>query len=108
MRWAFGTRQILEAAEQIDKIRFTPHLTTDSISVLKHYVRDGHGITVLPAFAIAQEIAQQALVAVPIDNEILNRPEAHLITRLGRQLAPAANQLLNQLLATMRALKRPA
>lgn len=108
MRSAFGTRQILEAAEHNDKIRLTPHLTTDSISVLKHYVRDGHGITVLPAFAIAQEIEQRVLVAVPINNEILNRPEAHLITRLGRQLAPAANQLLNQLLATMRALKRPA
>lgn len=106
MRSAFGTRQIIEAAETSDKIRFTPHLTTDSISVLKHYVRDGHGMTVLPAFAIAQEIERQELVAVPINNEILNRPEAHLITRLGRQLAPAANQLVNQLLATMQALKK--
>lgn len=106
MEGSYGTRQILQLAEQHEKLRFSPHLTTDSMAVLKHFVRDGHGISILPALAVTQEIDAGQLCAIPIDNLILHAAEAHLITRLGRQLSPAANQLATHLIATMRTFRK--
>lgn len=102
---SYGTRQIITLAEQLDKLRLTPKLTTDSISVVKHFVRGGLGVGLLPAFSVTQEIDAGQLVAVPIDHALLAGAEAHIVTRLGRQLPTAANQLLLQLIATMRAFR---
>ena len=103
MHASYGTRQVVDLAERMEKLRLSPKLTTDSISVVKHFVRAGFGISLLPAFAIAQEIDAGELVAVPIEQPLLARAEAHVITRLGRQLSPAANQLLLQVTGAMKA-----
>lgn len=105
MHSAYGTRQIMALAEQMDKIRLIPKLTTDSITVVKRFVLGGLGIGLLPAFSVSQEINAQDLVALEIDHPILAGAEAHIVTRLGRQLPPAANQLLLQLMSTMHAFK---
>lgn len=104
MHEAYGTRQIVQMAEQMDKVRLTLKLTTNSMSVIKHFAQAGLGVSLLPAFALSQELDTGELRAIPIDQPLLAKAEAHLITRLGRQLSPAANQLLVQLLATMKAL----
>ncbi|MEH3085197.1 MAG: LysR family transcriptional regulator [Xylophilus ampelinus] len=110
MHGSFGTRQAIELAERMERTHLAPKLTTDSISVIKHFVRSGLGVSLLPAFAVSQEIAAGELVATPIDQALLNGAEAHIVTRLGRQLSMASNQLLLQLIATMRAFQdaRPA
>lgn len=105
MHGSYGTRQVLELAEQMDRIRLAPKLTTDSITVLKRFVLGGLGVSVLPEFAVTQEIDAGELVALPIDHALLAGAEAHIVTRLGRQLPTAANQLLLQLISTMRAFK---
>ncbi|MFT4195397.1 MAG: LysR family transcriptional regulator [Ottowia sp.] len=107
MHGSYGTRQIIQMAEQMDKVRLNPKLSTNSISVIKHFVRGGLGVSLLPAFAVSQEIAHGDLAAVPIENAFLAKVEAHIVTRLGRQLSPAANQLLLQLVGTMKAFQRP-
>lgn len=107
MHGSYGTRQIIELAEHVDKVRLTAKLTTNSISVVKHFVRAEFGVSLLPAFAVSQEIAAGALVAVPIEHPLLTKVEAHIVTRLGRQLSPAANQLLLQLIGTMTAFRKP-
>ncbi len=103
MHGSYGTRQIVDLAQQMDRVRLTPKLTTDAISVVKHFAKAGLGIGLLPAFAVSQEIAAGELVAIAIDNPVLAGAEAHIITRLGRQLSTAANQLLLQLTGTMQA-----
>lgn len=103
MHGSFGTRQIVQRAEQIDKIRLNVKLTTNSISVIKHFVRADFGISLLPVFSVSQEIGNGELVAVRIANPSLAAVEAHIVTRLGRQLSPAADQLLQQLMTTMEA-----
>lgn len=108
MHGSYGTRQIIELAEHVDKVRLKPKLTTNSISVIKHFVRADLGISLLPAFAVSQEVAAGELVAIPIEHPMLARVEAHIVTRLGRQLSPAANQLLLQLMGTMGAFRKPA
>lgn len=105
MHGSYGTRQIVTFAEQMAKLRLTPKLTTDSISVVKHFCKARFGIGLLPAFAVSQEIQAGDLVAIPIDNAILAGAEAHIVTRLGRSLSVAANQLLLQLTSTMRAFR---
>jgi len=106
MHGSYGTRQIIQMAEQQEKIRLHPKLVTNSISVIKHFVRADFGVSILPAFAVSQEIDSGLLACVPIDNPLLAKCEAHIVTRLGRQLSPAAHRLLQQLMATMRAFQK--
>ncbi|EON13550.1 MULTISPECIES: LysR family transcriptional regulator [Pandoraea] len=107
MHGAYGTRQLMELAEQSEKHRLTPAVTTNSISVLKHFVRAGLGATFLPAFAVSQEIEAGVLRALPVDHPILNKAEAHLVTRAGRRLSGAANRLLTHLASKMEAFGAP-
>jgi len=99
----FGVRQLLAIAEFQAKIRFKPQLTSDSIALLKHYVLADMGFTFLPEFVVAPEIASGQLIAIPIDQAILSEGEAHMITRLGRQLSEGPHRLLQHLTAWMRA-----
>ncbi len=103
MHSSYGTRQLIALAEQMDQLRLMPKMVTDSISTVKHFVRAGLGISLLPEFSVAQEIESGELVAVTIDQQILASAQAHIITRLGRQMPIAANQLLLQLMSAMRA-----
>jgi hypothetical protein len=41
---------------------------------------------------------------IPVDQSLLGATKAHVVTRLGRQLSMASNQLLLQLISTMRPL----
>ncbi|VVD85165.1 LysR family transcriptional regulator [Pandoraea anhela] len=107
MHGSYGTRQLMALAEQSEKHRLIPTVTTNSISVLKHFVRAGLGATFLPTFAVSQEIEAGVLCAVPIDHPILNGAEAHLITRAGRRLSGAANRLLTHLASKMEAFGAP-
>lgn len=107
MHGSYGTRQLMELAEQSEKHRLVPAVTTNSISVLKHFVRAGLGATFLPTFAVSQEIDAGVLRALPIDHPILSSAEAHLITRVGRRLSGAANRLLTHLASKMEAFGAP-
>lgn len=106
----YGTRQVVAMAEASEKIRLTPKLTTSSISVLRHFVKADMGLTLLPAFSLAADLAEGSLVALPIDNPLIEATEARVITRLGRELPDAAAALLRFLIAQMRAFreKKPA
>lgn len=103
MHSSYGTRQLIALAEQMDQVRLKPKLVTDSISTVKHFVRSGLGISLLPEFSVTQEIEAGELVAITVDQQILASAQAHIITRLGRQMPIAANQLLLQLMSAMRA-----
>ncbi|MBG7619409.1 LysR family transcriptional regulator [Herbaspirillum sp. AP02] len=100
---AYGTRQLVEAATLIEKTRLTPTITTNSIAILKHFVKSELGFTLLPLFAVTTELAARELFAIPVRNTLLARSEAHLITRTGRQLSTAANRLLQHLSTRMKA-----
>lgn len=103
---SFGVRQLLALAEFKQRLRFNPALTTNSIAVLKQYVRTNMGITFLPEFVITSEIIDQQLVALPLADDVLNAGEAHIVTRLGRQLPIGAQQLLNHLMHWMKAFQK--
>ncbi|MES2399488.1 MAG: LysR family transcriptional regulator [Pseudomonadota bacterium] len=103
MQAAFGARQLVQLAEHMERARLAPKMVTDSISAITHFVRGGLGVSLLPAFAVSEEIAARELLAIPIDQAVLAGAEAHIVTRLGRQLPRASNQLLLHLPAAMQA-----
>lgn len=102
---SYGTRQMLEAVEFAEKIRFDPVVTTNSITILKQFVKSGLGIVCLPAFAVSTEIDAGELFAIPIDHPILANAEAHLVTRVGRKLSVASNKMLQLINAQVRAFR---
>ncbi|MBB5391684.1 MULTISPECIES: LysR family transcriptional regulator [unclassified Herbaspirillum] len=103
MHESYGTRQLLALAEYAAKIKFNPLLSTNSINVLKHFVKSGQGITLLPRFSVSTELAAGELLAIPIDSDVLTTAEVHLITRVGRKLSVAANRLLSYSSSLMQA-----
>ncbi|KND61608.1 Transcriptional regulator, LysR family [Candidatus Burkholderia verschuerenii] len=102
---SYGTCQMLQAVEYAEKIRFDPVMTTNSIAILKQFVKSGLGITVLPAFAVTTEMEAGELYAVDITHPILADAEAHLVTRTGRRLSVASNKMLQMMTAQMRAFR---
>ncbi len=98
---SFGLRQILQLLEISEKIRLTPILTTNSLAILKKFVKDSHGVTFMPAFAAYREIKADELVALEIDNAILAAAETRAIVRLGRPLSAAVNKLLRLIIAKL-------
>ncbi|RVU13239.1 LysR family transcriptional regulator [Methylobacterium oryzihabitans] len=108
MHPAYGIRQIIAGAEQAEGVRLTAALTTSSISVLKHFVSAADGVTLLPAFCAAEEIAADRLAAHALAHPSLNAVEARVVTRLGRQLPAAAGRLLKHLCGGMAPGRSPA
>ena len=102
----YGTRQVVRLAEATEKIALQPKLVTSSINVLRHFARAGMGVTLLPAFSITADIAEGALVALPIDNPLLSGTEAQVVTRSGRELPAAAAHLLRFLIGHMQAFRK--
>lgn len=102
---SYGTRQMLEAVEFADKIRLDPVVTTNSIAILKQFVKSGLGVAVLPAFAVTTELQAGELSAIEIDHPILKNAEAHLVTRVGRKLSVASNKMLQFMTSQMRAFR---
>ncbi len=105
MHPSYGTRQIVAMAETSERIGLTPKLATSSINVLRHFVKAGMGVSLLPAFAITADLADRSLVAIPVANPLLMSTQAQIITRLGRELPQAAARLLRDLIAQMQAFR---
>jgi len=103
MHTSYGTRQLLALAEYAAKIKLNPTLTTNSINVLKHFVKSELGVTLLPRFAVSTELAAGELFAIPLEDDVLSVAEVHLITRVGRKLSVAANRFVSYSSSLMQA-----
>ncbi len=95
-----GLLKMLQALEDSEKIRFAPSLTTNSITVLERFVKAGKGVAFM-ATSLKPGVETDGLVALEIDNPILNTPESRLFVRRGRPLPAAVNQLLRQIITKL-------
>ncbi len=95
-----GLLKMLQALEDSEKIRFAPSLTTNSITVLERFVKAGKGVAFM-ATSLKPGVETDGLVALEIDNPILNIPESRLFVRRGRPLPAAVNQLLRQIITKL-------
>lgn len=99
---SYGARQVVAMAEAAEKVGLSPVFTTSSFAALGEFVKAGLGVTLLPPFSLAAEIAGGALAAIPVRSPILMTPEAHVITRAGRELSNAAKSFLRHVTTQMR------
>ena len=105
LQGVYGIRQLVEYAEQTEKIRLSPALTSNLISVLLRFITSSQGVTLLPQCAVTTELAQGVVRAIPVNNPAFTHAEMQLITRTGRQLSPAANRFLEFCLQGMQAFR---
>ncbi|WP_447741764.1 LysR family transcriptional regulator [Pseudomonas laurentiana] len=101
---SFGIRQILSLAEIKIGTTLVPTLTCNNIAMLRRIALEG-GVTLLPAFVVENELNAGLLVALPLEQDVFNSPEAQLITRLGRQLSVGGTRLVAMLVQEMAAFK---
>lgn len=107
LQGVYGIRQLVDAAQQAEKIQLQPALTSNLISVLMRFVCSGQGVTLLPECAVTTELRQGLVRAVPVHNRAFADAEMQLITRTDRHLSPAAQQFLDCCLAGMSGFQAP-
>lgn len=94
---SYGVRQVLLSAEFGDGERLVPKLLTNSAAALRRFAEEWNGVVITTAFAVQQELDEGRLVLLDAAAPLLEGAEAHLVTRRGRRLSPAAQQLLRHL-----------
>lgn len=104
-RPGYGTRKIVEQIEASERRQFNVVLETDHLIGLTSFVRAGMGVTLLPAYAVHDDIERGALKALPIAHELMQEVQAQLVIRRGRELPLGALKLQRLLTANMLAFK---
>ncbi|MEA3083328.1 MAG: hypothetical protein QOC89_1025 [Paraburkholderia sp.] len=100
-RPGYGTRKIVEQIEAAEDRKFNVIVATDHLIGLTSFVRAGMGLTLLPAFAIHDDIERGALMALPIKHELMQKVQAQLVSRRGRELPVGALALQRLLIGNM-------
>ena len=96
---SYGVRQVLLSAEHGDRERLVPRLMTNSAAALRLFAEAWDGVVITTAFAVAREVKEGWLTVLEAEAPLLEGAEAHLVTRRGRRLSPAAQKLLRHLRA---------
>lgn len=98
-----GIGAMVSEVETIYGVRLRRAVEANSLAAIRNFVREGLGVTVLPAFVVAQEIADGTIMALPLDVPEFARGEVSLIARSGRRLPDAAMKLANHAMRSMQA-----
>ncbi|MEJ1962150.1 MAG: LysR family transcriptional regulator [Gammaproteobacteria bacterium] len=91
---AFRIRQIVREAEHAEGVFLEPELIANSMMLLKDFAKCGRGVTFLPEFLAQPQLDEGKLIAIPIDNPVMNSTRISLITRVGRQLPSGVYRLM--------------
>jgi DNA-binding transcriptional LysR family regulator len=104
-----GVRQLVGRVAADRGLALSPVLETPSIDVLRQFVAAGLGITYLPRFAVATELARGAVGLIELTDTPLVEASAHIIVRARRRLPVSVEQLVSHLAREMVAfqVKRP-
>ena len=101
-----GIGTLLRETEATYGVRLSGLVETDSLAVLRNFVREDIGATILPAFVVARELADGHVVTVPLDIPELQKGEATILVRTGRRLPEAASRLATHAARAMLAFRR--
>ncbi|MGD9943336.1 MAG: LysR family transcriptional regulator [Burkholderiaceae bacterium] len=94
---SFGVRRLIDLQSHLSKIHLTPALEANSLAVLRGFVRNGGGITLLSRMSIRHELAAGQLVAVPLDDALLVQGGIDVCVLDRRKLPVAASAFLEHL-----------
>jgi DNA-binding transcriptional LysR family regulator len=99
----FGVRQHIEAAEVAEGVRLNMQLTTSSFQAMAHFVVSGLGYALISRESVPSLLGTASVISLPMKSPLLSHGQVHVVSRHGRMLPPAAAQLLQQIVADMRA-----
>ena len=88
------THKAVEKILQKHHVRVNYVAEVDNIEVIKRIVEVGSGLSIAPAPAVAPEIRNESLVAIPFSDEKFIRQLA-VIHKEGRHFSPAAEKFID-------------
>jgi DNA-binding transcriptional LysR family regulator len=94
-------------AEHAEGIFLEPGLIANSMMLLKDFAKCGRGLTFLPEFLAQPQLGEGKLIAIAIDNPVMNSTRISLITRTGRQLPNGVYRLMLRIEAHLKSLIGP-
>ncbi len=97
----FGVGAMVREAEALHGIRFQSLVETNSLTVLRNFVREGLGMTILPAFVVTREISDGVIIAKSLSNPELHIGEVSMLARSGRRLPEGALRLAEHAIRSM-------
>jgi DNA-binding transcriptional LysR family regulator len=100
-----GIGAMVRQVETTYGVRLNRALEANSLAAVRNFVREGLGVTVLPSFVVAQEIADGSIVGLPVDIPEFAKGEVSMIARSGRRLPDVAMKLANHAMRSMLAFK---
>lgn len=98
----FGMRQMVNAVAHQERLHLHARLHTNSVAVLKNFVRSGIGVTFMPELTVAEEIQQGDIAVLPLAHKVLNDARAQIVSRADRELTVAGRACLDHLRHGMR------
>ncbi|WNL38658.1 LysR family transcriptional regulator [Halomonas sp. PAMB 3232] len=98
----FGMRQMVNMVEHHERIHLEARLYTNSVAVLKNFVRSGIGVTFMPELTVEDEIRRGEIVPLPMQYALMNDARAQIVSLKGHELSVAANTCLHHLHHGMR------
>jgi DNA-binding transcriptional LysR family regulator len=104
---AFGLGQIVQMLAYSDNVHLNATLTTNSLTVLKHFAKKGTGVTLMGHFAAMNEVAAGELLALPVQHSLFLSAKARMLVRAGRPLSAAAGELLQWMLTRLSVFREP-
>lgn len=98
-----GVGDMVRAAESAHSVRLNAVVRSDSLTVLRNFVREGLGVSLLPAFVVTRELSDGSIEVRALDIPELQRGEASIFTRSGRRLPEGATRLVEHAIRSMAA-----
>ncbi|MEP3035321.1 MAG: LysR family transcriptional regulator [Pseudoruegeria sp.] len=106
LKSGFGVGDMIRAAEGVHGARLSAVVHSNSLAVLRNFVREGLGATILPAFVVTREIADKTIITKSLNIPELSKGEASVFTRAGRRLPEGATRLVDHVIRSMAAFRQ--
>ncbi|GHC27508.1 LysR family transcriptional regulator [Aidingimonas halophila] len=98
----FGMRQMVNMVAQQERVHLQSRLHTNSVAVLKNFVRSGMGITFMPELTVMEELRNGDMRVLPMSHPALSGARAQIVSRSGQELTVAADACVAHLRRGMR------
>ncbi|AMC99449.1 LysR family transcriptional regulator [Halomonas chromatireducens] len=98
----FGMRQMVNMVAHQERVHLKARLHTNSVAVLKNFVRSGIGVTFMPELSVLDEIQRDEIRHLPLSYPIMSEARAQIVSLDGRELSVAAQTCLTHLSQGMR------
>jgi DNA-binding transcriptional LysR family regulator len=98
----FGMRQMVNMVAHQERIHLEARLHTNSVSVLKNFVRSGIGVTFMPELTVVDEIERGEIFTLPMQYPVMNGTRAQIVSLNGQELTVASTTCVDHLQKGMR------